>query len=174
MRTLLFLLTTALVISPCIASADEPLPAPKPLAPAARSELMHRDTSVAAWRRRDTKLIIGGLAMIPVGIAALIGGIALVESSDARSSRCEVPMRDGTLGGNLAAGVAGLGCAVDKGYDFAGNHFFGYLLVGAGGTMVAAGGIMAIAGASWVPAKPGTLRPAVSMGPGSVSLKWSF
>ena len=105
----------------------------------------------AALRRRNKGVMIGGIVMMPIGLAALISGVVATVNLDARS---------GDLSGFARMGY---------GFDRMGT----VTLAMSGGMMLTAGAIMAGVGGQMVPAKPRRM-PRIGVGPGGVSLSGEF
>ena len=118
-------------------------------------------------RRRNERLMVGGLVMIPVGLAMAIGGGVWASNLNSQPS-CTPQQGDGTIG----AGFAAFGCAIGE-VGRAMSLTMAYTLAFMGGAVALGGGVMTGIGASMVPAKP-TWQPQVSVGAGSASLKWTF
>lgn len=108
-------------------------------------------------RRRNKGLMIGGLVMIPVGLGFLIGGITWVANVNAKPSHCT---------------SAGDGCPFE-GIGRAMGRMTGTIVAVGGGMMIAGGIVMASVGGQMVPKKPKRV-PTVGVGPGSMTLAWTF
>ena len=115
-------------------------------------------------RRRSSKLMIAGLVMIPVGLAMAIGGGVWASNVADETSNCAPRSQE-----SWASGIAAAFCGIDRAMGSAVT----YSLAITGGAIGLSGVVMAITGGTMVPAKPGW-RPAVSVGAGSASLRWTF
>jgi hypothetical protein len=109
-------------------------------------------------RMRSVKLMTGGIIMATLGTAALVGGIAKVEYDEAH-----VACQPASL----------LGCAAVASIDAVGEAGYVFLAV-FGGTLVASGAAMIGVGASPVRADRFAAAPAITVGPRSARLTWSF
>jgi hypothetical protein len=118
-------------------------------------------------RRRNKGLMIGGLVMIPIGLAGLIGGIAMAASFQPEQANCKTT---GDAFGDIA--VASV-CGISTGMTNSMGRTMSYMLAISGGMMTAAGTTMAIVGGQIVPRKQRAL-PRVGIGPASVDLTWTF
>lgn len=142
------------------------LPAAAPYAAPAPVWYGAHSPDPVVMRRRNTGLMIGGLVMIPVGLAMGIGGGVLIDRVNNEASPCQPASTIWAVGGAAA-------CGIGAGYDRAMRSLAAYWLAVAG-PMVGVGGIvLAAVGGSKVPAKP-RWRPEVSVGAGSMSMRWTF
>ncbi|MFT3769197.1 MAG: hypothetical protein QM820_27475 [Minicystis sp.] len=135
-----------------------------PLAPMAYAPLA---PDPVVMRRRNPKLMVGGLVMIPVGLGMLIGGLAWAAQINAKPSSCNPSSSD--PGTAFAAPF----CALGEGIDRAMGSGLAYSIAITGGGVALAGGIMTGVGASMVPAKPRWM-PQPAVGAGTVSLTWKL
>jgi hypothetical protein len=115
------------------------------------------------WRRRNPKLMVGGLIMIPIGLALLVGGGVMAANNTARPSLCH------TDGNDLGTVFCGIGDSIDRGMTTAAA----YSVVFMGGATTLAGSIMAGVGGSMV-LRPPRWVPQPAVGAKSGSLTWAF
>jgi hypothetical protein len=196
MRTFVtFFASASLLLVTAVAAADEPAPqetvippappaaaAPAAPLPPARTVVVIRDDGWKpggneAWRMRSRGLLIGGLVTAGVGLAGIIGGAVMIATDTSTKMSLNgvcspqgvaVTGASSCLAGGIANGLVGI--QRDLGQGFAVT----------GGIAVVGGVAMAIAGASQVPITRPTREqqargiPAVAVGPGQASLRWSF
>jgi hypothetical protein len=200
--TLSFVVAASLLLVTSVALADEPpaqetdippaAPVAAPAAPAAatpaapqppvRTVLVVRDdgwkpSADGATRMRSRGLLIGGLVTAGVGVVGIIGGAAMMASDTSTKSSSAVACSPQAV--QLAGGEPCVLGAVADGLSGM-QRDIGRVFVVSGGIMAAGGIVMAIAGASQVPIAAPTREqqargiPAVAVGAGQASLRWSF
>lgn len=189
MRTIVSLsAAVSLVLASAVAAADEPAPQEFVVPPAVESPTVpNREVIVLrddGWkpgtdpstRMRSKGLVIGGVITAATGLAGIIAGSVMIASDTAKpSSRdaCNPQVVQLTAGeacvlGAYADGLSGL------------QKDLGRVFAVAGGVTLAGGIAMTVAGAWQVPlAKPTREQqargiPAITVGPGQASLRWSF
>jgi hypothetical protein len=172
MKTLSSLFGAALLLAPALAHADDALPAPVVAAPAPvyfvpsggpTAYAPSAPTAVAPTKSRNVALLISGIALASLGTASLVGGVVMVNGA----RRAPAP----------SSGEFGLGdfSAMSNGIRWAEGEFFAIN----GGLMMVSGVAMAIAGGWQVPVRARTSgslpsMPAVAVGAGNATFKWSF
>ena len=179
MKTLISLFGAALllviVLVPAIAHADDAAPTPVlPAAPVLGYSLPYwsprtdgpaapRYAAPVATRSRSVGLLVGGIAILSVGTASLVGGMVMVNGASHAPAQ--------------SSGEFGLGgfSALSDGIARAEGEFFAIN----GGLMMVSGVAMAIAGGWRVPVRARTSGSlpsmlAVAVGAGNATFKWSF
>jgi hypothetical protein len=196
MRTFACLAAASIVfVAPALALAQDapaaPIPAPAPAAPTVVViPAAPRAAPAPVWfgtpapdpvvmRRRNPKLMVGGLVMMPIGLAMAIGGGVWAANINSQPSECTAQQSSGgssmgdPIGATVGAVVEGLAC----GFGELGRGMAlvpAYTLAFMGGAMVFGGAVMTGIGASMVPATKPQWQPAVSVGAGSAKLTWKF
>jgi hypothetical protein len=156
------------------------IPAPAP--PAATPAPVWYGTPTpdpVVMRRRNPKLMVGGLVMLPIGLAMAIGGGVWAANINSQPSQCPTQQSTGgssagdPVGATVGAVVEGFACGLGE-VGRAMGLIPAYTIAFMGGAMVVGGAVMTGVGASMVPATKPQWQPAVSVGAGSAKLTWTF
>jgi hypothetical protein len=191
MRTFACLAAASIVaVVPALACAQDAPAAPAPEPPPAATTVVvipaaPLATPAPVWfgtptpdpvamRRRNPKLMVGGIVMMPLGLAMAIGGGVWAANINSQPSGCEPQQGDGTIGGAIGAGIGDALCGIADGIGRGMSLTAAYTLAVMGGAMVFGGAVMTGVGGSMVPATKPQWQPAVSVGAGSAKLTWTF
>ena len=171
MKTVSLLLGSALLLAPALALAEDAPPAPsfvttapvysRPSWVAAAPAAGSTPERLAPTRLRSTGLLVGGIVIASLGTASLIGGAVMLDEAAHAGESCSgsghcLPLLDSQL-------------------QRTGGTFFTIN----GAFMVLGGAAMALAGGWQVPVSTrrsgsAAAMPAVAVGPGNATLRWSF